>query len=180
MKINHSTIHPCIHPFIDRSRRAIDRVGRSPIGRPGIEWVWAWMRMRERDRDRNANATANGADDEACVRRGLGDGRVRDDRVRRWSSVGRADDASSSSSESSSESFVRALDVETLRDDVIARSRDPWVISFSGSRRGVGCAGRWTTRSRSRAIGETVGHTVKPAAWTTENVDVRRWDERWG
>ena len=142
MKINHSTIHPCIHPFIDRSRRAIDRVGRSPIGR----------RPRDRNGDGDGNgcaratatatATANGADDEACVRRGLGDGRVRDDRVRRWSSVGRHDDASSSSSQSSSgSSFVRALDVETLRDDVIARSRDPWVISFSGSRERCGMCG---------------------------------------
>ena len=58
------------------------------------------------------------------------------------------DDASSSSSSSSfessfesSSSFVRALDVETLRDDVIARSRDPWVISFSGSRERCGMCG---------------------------------------
>ena len=89
VKIHRSIDASIHHPSIDRSRRAIDRVGRSPIGR----------RPRDRNGDGDGNgcaratatatATATDADDDARVRRGLGDGRVRDDGVRRWSSVGR-------------------------------------------------------------------------------------------
>ena len=87
------------------------------------------------------------------------------------------DDASSSSSESSSESsFVRALDVETLRDDVIARSRDPWVISFSGSRERCGMCGTMddafarAAKIAARRFGATVKFARVDA--TAENVDV--------
>ena len=88
-----------------------------------------------------------------------------------------ASSLSSSSSESSSESsFVRALDVETLRDDVIARSRDPWVISFSGSRERCGMCGTMddafarAANIAARRLGATVKFGRVDA--TAENVDV--------
>ena len=86
------------------------------------------------------------------------------------------DDASSSSASSSESSFVRALDVETLRDDVIARSRDPWVISFSGSRERCAMCGTMddafarAAKIAARRFGETVRFARVDA--TAENVDV--------
>jgi len=50
----------------------------------------------------------------------------------RAAAASRDDDESSSSSSSSSSSVVRTLDVRALREEIM-RSRDPWVVSFSGS-----------------------------------------------
>ena len=181
---NHSMIDPSdrsdrSHSSIDRSRRDIDRVGRSPSGRPrdrmgvGMD---ADARTRTRPRPRTVRTTRRAFvavsvmvafATTACV-----GGRASVD----------TDDASSSSSSSSSSessfesSFVRALDVETLRDDVIARSRDPWVISFSGSRERCGMCGTMddafarAAKIAARRFGATVKFARVDA--TAENVDV--------